>query len=125
MKKWFSKLGEKIEDFFIWLFYGDHKLFYGRVEIPLKGEKWDIHIADPDFFPSVPHLHAVRDRRIRIDVYTGEVYFKRVNTGKLSDKDFYALWHNEKFLEEVKKARIYYVQEHPNYKLPDLPFDYI
>ena len=125
MKKWFSKLGEKVEDFFIWLFCGDHKLFYGRVEIPLKGEKWDIHIADPDFFPSVPHLHAVGDRRIRIDVYTGEVYFKRVNTGKLSDKDFYALWHNEKFLEEIKKARTYYVKENQNYKLTDLPFDYI
>ena len=121
MKKWLSKICEKFEDFFIWLFYGDHKMLYGRVEIPLKGEKWDLHVGDADPFPSVPHLHSAKDNRMKIDVYTGEVYLKKINIGKIKDKEFFDLWHDEKFLKDVIKARSFYLQNYPNYRLPDPP----
>ena len=81
-----EKLWYKIKRFFKWLFLADHQIFLGRIPITLKGYKWEIHIADEDPNPSVPHLHCIDNIKLKTDVYTGEVYDDGINTGKLKDK---------------------------------------
>lgn len=95
---------------------------YGRISTTLKGKKWELHINDDDFRPSVPHLHWIEDKRVKIDVYTGEMYEDSINTGLLNRKEFNALWHDKKFLKEMERAREYYRTNYPNNKLVDIPF---
>ncbi len=117
-----EKLWYKIKRFFKWLFLVDHQIFLGRIPIILKGYKWEIHIADEDHNPSVPHLHCIDNSKLKIDVNTGEVYDYGINTGKLKDKEFNALWHDKKFLDLVKRSREYYLEKHPGYQLVKIPF---
>ncbi|MBD5099723.1 MAG: hypothetical protein HDT29_00220 [Clostridiales bacterium] len=117
-----EKLWRKIKRFFKWLFFADHQIFFGRIPITLKGYKWELHITDEDPNPSVPHLHCIENSKLKIDVYTGEVYDDGINTGKLKDKEFNALWHDKKFFDLVKRSRDYYLEKHPGYQLVHIPF---
>ncbi len=117
-----KKLWCKIKRFFKWLFLADHKILLGRIPQTLRGVKWELHITDEDPNPSVPHLHCIDNSKLKIDVYTGEVYDDGINTGKLKDKEFNALWHDKKFLDLVNRARDYYLGKHTGYQLVHLPF---
>ena len=116
------KIWYKIKRFFKWLFLGDHQLTLGRIPITLKGLKWELNIYDRDCRPSVPHLHCIENHNIKINIYNGEVYEDGINTGKLKDKEFNALWHNKTFLNLVNRARDFYKKEYPNYKLVNIPY---
>lgn len=116
-----KNLWHKIKSFFKWLFLGDHQITYGRVPISLKGLKWDLHITDLDPTPSVPHLHCIENKNLKVNVYNGEVYDDGINIGKLKDKEFNALWHNKKFLQMVQKARDFYIKQNPNCELVKIP----
>lgn len=117
-----KKLWYKIKRFFEWLFFADHQIFYGRISVSLKGQKWELHITDKDPNPSVPHLHCVGNKNMKINVYNGEIYEDGINIGKLKNKEFNSLWHDKKFLNMVKRAREFYLKEFPDYKLVAVPF---
>ncbi len=119
IKKIFYKIGWYLKKFFYALHDG---MMLGRIPVTLKNRKWELHINDDDYRPSVPHLHWIEDKRVKIDVYTGEMYEDGINTGLLNRKEFNALWHDKKFLKEMEKARDYYKKHYPNYKLVDIPF---
>ncbi len=118
----FKKIWYKIKRFFKWLLFADHQIMLGRIQISLKGMKWELHITDRDPNPSVPHLHCVENKNVKINIYNGEVYDDGINIGKLKDKEFNALWHDTKFVNMVQKARDFYLKEFPNYKLVQIPF---
>lgn len=120
----FKKLRYKIKKFFKWLFLVDHQITLGRITLSLKGMKWELHPFDRDCNPSVPHLHCVEDKNIKINIYNGEIYDDGLNIGKLKDKEFNALWHDKTFLKLVKQSRDFYSKEYPNYRLVDIPFVY-
>lgn len=94
---------------------------YGRIPFSLYGLKWEMHIADADPIPSVPHLHSVEDSRYKINVYTGQVFWDGKSAGVLTPKEHQKLWQDETFLKMLEKARGYYVEHHPQYKLPNYP----
>ena len=118
----FKKIWYKIKRFFKWLLFADHQIMLGRIQISLKGMNWELHITDRDPNPSVPHLHCVENKNVKINIYNGEVYDDGINIGKLKDKEFNALWHDTKFVNMVQKARDFYLKEFPNYKLVQIPF---
>ena len=118
----FKKIWYKIKRFFKWLLFADHQIMLGHIQISLKGMKWELHITDRDPNPSVPHLHCVENKNVKINIYNGEVYDDGINIGKLKDKEFNALWHDTKFVNMVQKARDFYLKEFPNYKLVQIPF---
>ena len=118
----FKKIWYKIKRFFKWLLFVDHQIMLGRVPITLKGLKWELHITDVDPNPSVPHLHCIENKNLKINIYDGEVYDDGINIGLLNKKEFNALWHDKKFLDMVKKSRDFYSKQYPNYKLVDIPF---
>lgn len=118
-KKLLYKMFWYLKKFFYFLHDG---MMLGRIPTTLKGRKWELNITDDDFRPSVPHLHWIEDKRVKIDVYTGETYEDGINTGLLNKKEFNALWHDKKFLKEMDEARAYYKTKYPNYKLVDIPF---
>lgn len=118
----FKKLWYKIKRFFKWLLFADHQLFLGRINISLRGMKWELHITDVDPKPSVPHLHCVENEKLKINIYNGEVYDDGINIGLLNKKEFNALWHDKKFLNMVEKSRDCYIKRFPNYELVNIPF---
>lgn len=113
---------EKIKYFLDWLLHAEHSILMGRLQFTLMGRKWELHITDEDSWPSVPHLHALDDPSYKINVYNGEVYYKKFTAGKLKEKEFYKLWHDEKVLQMVKKARKYYKEKYPKYQLECIPY---
>lgn len=84
----------------------DFNPFLYRPEYKLGKYKTEIHKIDKDGWPSYPHLHVIDDR-VKINIYTGEVY--RITTkqmiNELTDKDMKRLWNDRKFLENVLFAR--------------------
>ena len=115
------KVYKKIRDFFDWLFHAEHSIWMGRIPFSLLGRKWEIHITDDDCWPSVPHLHAIENPCYKINVYTGDVYYKKMVTGKLREKELSLLWKNKSVLSMIKKARKYYKEKHPSYILESMP----
>lgn len=113
----FKKIWYKIKRFFKWLLFADHQIMLGRIQISLKGMKWELHITYKDPNPSVPHLHCVENKNVKINIYNDEVYDDGINIGKLKDKEFNALWH-----DMVQKVRDFYLKEFTNYTLVQIPF---
>lgn len=123
IKAVFIKLLNKIKYAFEYLLNVDWTsgFIYGRMPFTLKGKKWEMHIADSDPKPSIPHLHAVEDKRFKINIYTGDVFWDGKTAGRLNHKEFQKMWQNEIFLRDVRKARLYYIEHNPKESLPDLP----
>lgn len=117
-----KEIWRKVKRFFKWLFFADHRLFYGRISVSLKGMKWELHITDADPNPSVPHLHCIENKKLKINIYDGEVYDDGINIGLLNKKEFNSLWHDKKFLDMVTKSREYYTRRFPNYQPVEMPF---
>lgn len=91
-------------------------------KININNSKWEMHIADKDPFPSVPHMHAT-NVPLKLNIYTGEIYDAktRLYITKASKKDLKKLWTDEKFIISVKNARNIYLQNNPKYKLERMP----
>ena len=91
-------------------------------KININNSKWQIHIADKDPFPSVPHMHAT-NVPLKLNIYTGEIYDAKTKVciTTASRKDLKKLWADEKFVTTVKNARKIYLQNNPKYKLEKIP----
>ncbi len=120
--------------FFIWFIvtdilrvrytiYGNYisRWFY-KSKININNKKWELHIADKDPFPSVPHMHAI-NAPLKLNIYTGEIYDIRNKSliDTASRKDLKKLWSDQKFIDAVKNARQVYKNANPKYKLPSTP----
>lgn len=103
--------------------YGNYisRWFY-KSKININNKKWELHIADKDPFPSIPHMHAL-NAPLKLNIYTGEIYDTRtkkiITTAK--KKELKELWEDEKFKQAVIEARRVYLGEHPKVKLPRIP----
>lgn len=103
--------------------YGSYisRWFY-KSKININNNKWELHIADVDPFPSIPHMHAL-NAPLKLNVYTGEIYDSR--NKKLIEvankKELKKLWKDEKFRQAVMEGRRIYLREHPKVKLPENP----
>ena len=120
--------------FIVWFIFTDilrvRRTIYGTYisrwfytsKININNFKWQIHIADKDPFPSVPHMHAT-DVPLKLNIYTGEIYDAKTKLyiTTASRKDLKKLWADEKFVTTVKNARKIYLQNNPKYKLEKIP----
>ena len=103
--------------------YGNYisRWFYTS-KININSKKWELHMADKDPFPSIPHMHAI-NVPLKLNIYNGEIYDSR-NRQLISianKKDLKKLWSDTKFVEAVQNARRIYKNEHPKIKLPSIP----
>ncbi len=64
----------------------------GAVEVKCGGTKWRIHKNDADPKPSDFHAHDYENNRVA-NLYTGEIYRKNRETGKLEQKDWHQILH--------------------------------
>lgn len=112
----------KIKRFLKYILLYSRNSWLGRIDVTLKGLKWELHETDDDPNPSIPHLHCIEDKNLKINIYNGEMYDDGLNVGRLKDKEFNALWHDRKFLKMVNKSRKYYSEKHPEYPLIEIPF---
>ena len=95
-------------------------LYTSRINI--NNNKWRMHQADEDPFPSVPHMHAI-DKPLKLNVYNGYIYDSKTNKYicRASRKDLSKLWSDSKFKTEVENARIIYKKNNPSYMLEEIP----
>ena len=103
--------------------YGNYisRWFYTS-KININNKKWELHIADKDPFPSVPHMHAI-NYPLKLNIYNGEIFDSRNKQliSIASKKDLKKLWSDTKFVDAVQNARKIYKSEHSKYKLPVIP----
>ena len=94
--------------------------FYASSGSKLNKTDWYFKIGDPDINPSFPHLHS-KDGKHKMNIYNGNIH--RVKDKKivstLQNNDFYKLWTDKKFREEVIKIRSAY--PYGVEKLPPIP----
>ncbi len=122
LKKFFKFMWSKIKYAFDWILYHDYSAdWYGRTSFTIKGQKWELHLYDEDPFPSIPHLHSVEDSRYKIDIYTGDVFYKTILNSQLKKKELKKIWECDKIYKDIIRAREHYKQQYPNCKLPNLP----
>lgn len=95
-------------------------LFFGNIPFKLNKSDWYFKISDPDINPSFPHLHS-KDSKYKMNIYNGEIYRAKDKRliSTLSDNDFFKLWNNPKFRQEVIKIRKTYPYGEEN--LPPIP----
>ena len=91
-------------------------------KININNDKWDMHKADKDPFPSVPHMHS-KNYPLKLNIYTGEIFDSRTHKyiETASKKDLKKLWADNKFRDAVNNARNVYQSDHPKYKFPAMP----
>ncbi len=119
---------------FLWFMVTDifrtRKTIYGTYisrwlytsKIDINNSKWELHKADKDPFPSIPHMHS-KDKPLKLNVYNGEIYNSKTNklVDVASKKDLKKLWSDEKFRSSVKEAREIYLKDNPKTIIPDIP----
>ena len=74
-------------------------------------DRWEFHLGDDDFFPSIPHGHSRRDDRVKLDPYLGYIYNKSKQSGRLSRKLTIEIWNYDRFREFS-----YYMDRFPHYR---------
>ena len=91
-------------------------------KININNSKWELHNADKDPFPSIPHMHS-KNYPLKLNIYTGEIYDTRTKKfiTTANKKELKKLWEDEKFKQAVIEARRVYLGEHPKVKLPKIP----
>lgn len=86
-----------------------------------KISKWEFIKGDPDFFPSIPHGHAIINESIKLDSYQGYYYNvtnsndKPKSTGRESRKYMIELWNNDKFRIFAIDQIDWYLQTYPSF----------
>jgi len=95
--------------------------WFGTSRININGSKWQFYKADPDPFPSVPHMHSLNNKSLKLNIYTGEIYNGRTIVETAHKKDLKKLWKEKNFKQTVEEARKIYLENNPNHSLPSLP----
>ena len=79
---------------------------------------WLFHKGDDDFFPSIPHGHAISGRPRKLDAYRGWIYQKDTKitqVGREPRGKIVALWNDEKFRAFASAAITNYALKFPSY----------
>ncbi|OMF16549.1 hypothetical protein BK131_00675 [Paenibacillus amylolyticus] len=79
--------------------------------------KWIFHKSDADFYPSIPHGHAIRNEKIKLDPYRGLIHDtkNKKTIGKESKKFLIDLWNDVNFRKHVYASIIFYENLNPNF----------
>lgn len=83
--------------------------------------KWLFRVGDPDFFPSIPHGHGVRNSKVKLDCYLGYYYDTRIIdpkkriVGRESREYIIDLWNNEKFRTLALNSIDWYLNSFPHF----------
>jgi len=80
-----------------------------------KISKWEFHKADSDFFPSIPHGHAIINHKIKLDAYRGYIYKNNKQTDRETRQFIIDLWNDNKFRDAARETIIYYLNTFPHY----------
>lgn len=80
-----------------------------------KISKWEFHKTDSDFFPSIPHGHAIINHKIKLDCYLGHIYKDNKRHGRESREFIVGLWNDKGFREHARATIEYYLQTYPHY----------
>ncbi len=78
-----------------------------------KISKWEFHKTDSDFFPSIPHGHAIINHKIKLDAYRGYIYKNNKQTDRESRQFIIDLWNDNKFRDAARETVIYYMNTYP------------
>lgn len=83
--------------------------------------KWNFHLTDRDFFPSIPHGHAVQNNRLKLDSYLGHIYKDDSFYARESRQYIIDLWNDESFRKNAIETIKFYMQEYPmfNWRVQD------
>lgn len=82
---------------------------------------WLFRVGDPDFFPSIPHGHGVRNSKVKLDCYLGYFYDTRIvdpkkrNVGRESREYIIDLWNNDKFRTLAINSIDWYLNSFPHF----------
>ena len=97
-------------------------LFLYRPRFLLYKMNWEFHKTDKDDIICIPHGDSIGgDKKYQLNPYTGVVYHKKKEIGKLHKKEYKRLWADEKFFDFVEEARKVYLERKPHAVLPDMP----
>lgn len=80
-----------------------------------KLSKWEFHKTDSDFFPSIPHGHAVINHKIKLDAYKGYIYKNNKQNDRETRQFIIDLWNDNKFRDSARETIIYYLNTFPHY----------
>lgn len=80
-----------------------------------KISKWEFHKTDSDFFPSIPHGHAIINHKIKLDAYRGYIYKNNSQNGRETRQYIIDLWNDNKFRDAARETIIYYLKTFPHY----------
>lgn len=80
-----------------------------------KISKWEFHKTDSDFFPSIPHGHAIINNKIKLDAYRGYIYNNNFQTDREKRQFIIDLWNDSKFRDSARETIIYYLNTFPHY----------
>lgn len=78
--------------------------------------KWKFNLTDRDFFPSIPHGHAISDYRIKLDPYLGNIFDEYSKFARESRQYIIDLWNTQSFRENAIETIKFYMREYPNFK---------
>ncbi len=88
--------------------------------------KWKFTIGDPDYFPSIPHGHATKNKKVKLDSYLGYFYnvsvpnTKANSIGRESRQYIIDLWNNDNFRTFAVNHIDWYLMNfsHYNWRVP-------
>ena len=80
-----------------------------------KISKWEFHKTDSDFFPSIPHGHAITNNKIKLDAYRGYIYKNNKQFDRETRQFIIDLWNDIKFRDTARETIIYYLNTFPHY----------
>jgi hypothetical protein len=89
-------------------------ILYFAVNLPGLTQ-WEFHLADPDFFPSIPHGHEHGRDQPKLDPFIGWVYDKTKQIRREKRKTIVRLWNDDNFRHFARRAISFYLNTYSNY----------
>ncbi|ADB37864.1 hypothetical protein [Spirosoma linguale] len=85
-----------------------------------KMGRWEFHKTDSDFFPSIPHGHALSNHKIKLDAYSGHMYKNDItkSVDRESRRYIIDLWNDERFRKVARETITYYMETFRSYRWP-------
>jgi hypothetical protein len=80
-----------------------------------KISNWEFHKTDSDFFPSIPHGHAIINHKIKLDAFRGHIFKNNQHFGRETRQYIIDLWNDDKFRDAARQTIVYYMNTYPNY----------
>lgn len=78
--------------------------------------KWEFHKFDRDFFPTIPHGHAIINNKIKLDAYRGYIYKNNKPHTREARQFIIDLWNDKKFRDMARETISYYLKTYPQYQ---------